>query len=107
MELFEAGETVPRGTPKEPKHVTRDQLCFLAQFAAALNQVWDDELHETPMRQREQFSFLLMGQGGSGKTAIVQQVVLPTMDFVFPLQSLFCNFYLDTANGRVMGLSNT
>ena len=36
------------------------------------------------MHQRERFSFLLMGQGGSGKTAIVQEVVLPTMDFVFP-----------------------
>ena len=36
------------------------------------------------MRQRERFSFLLMGQGGSGKTAIAQQVVLPTMDVVFP-----------------------
>ena len=84
VELFEAGETVPPGTPKEPKQVTRDQLLFLAQFAAALNQVWQDEQADTPMRQREQFSFLLMGQGGSGKTAIVQQVVLPTMDFVFP-----------------------
>ena len=84
VELFEAGETVPPGTPKEPKQITRDQLLFLAQFGAALNQVWQDEQADTPMPQREQFSFLLMGQGGSGKTAIVQQVVLPTMDVVFP-----------------------
>ena len=70
---------------KTTKCVTKDQLLFLAQFAAALNKVWDDEQAEVPMHQRERFSFLLMGQGGSGKTAIVQEVVLPTMDFVFPL----------------------
>ena len=36
---------------------------FLAQFADAMNRVWDDEQAEVPMRQRERFSFLLMGSG--------------------------------------------
>ena len=27
---------------------------------------------------------LLMGHGGSGKTALIQEIVLPTMDFLFP-----------------------
>ena len=84
LELFEKGDTTPPGKKKITKRVTKDQLLFLAQFAAALNQVWDDEQNDVPMSQRERFSFLLMGQGGSGKTAIVQEVVLPTMDFVFP-----------------------
>ena len=29
------------------------------------------------------FNILLMGQGGSGKTAIIQEIVLPTLDFLF------------------------
>ena len=28
-------------------------------------------------------NILLMGQGGSGKTAVVQEIVLPTLDFLF------------------------
>ena len=36
------------------------------------------------MPSRRRFSFLLMGQGGSGKTAIVQDIVLPVIDFLFP-----------------------
>ena len=83
MKRFEAGDTAPPGKPREEKRVTRDQLLFLAQFADAVNQVWDDEQAEVPMNQRKRFSFLLMGQGGSGKTAIVQEVVLPTIDFFF------------------------
>ena len=27
---------------------------------------------------------LLIGQGGSGKTAIVQDIVLPVIEFIFP-----------------------
>ena len=29
------------------------------------------------------FNILLMGQGGSGKTAIIQEIVLPTLDILF------------------------
>ena len=36
------------------------------------------------MEDRKEYAFLLMGQGGSGKTAIVQEIVLPAVDFIFP-----------------------
>ena len=36
------------------------------------------------MKDRQRFNMLLMGQGGSGKTALIQEIVLPTMDFCFP-----------------------
>eukprot|EP00959_Pyramimonas_sp_CCMP1952_P280758 5868569-Pyramimonas_sp.AAC.1 len=33
--------------------------------------------------KRETFQFLLLGQGGSGKTAVVQDIVLSAMDALF------------------------
>jgi hypothetical protein len=61
---------------------------FLAQFADACNAVWDDEQKVVEgalaMKDRRCFNMLLIGQGGSGKTALIQEVVLPAMDFLFP-----------------------
>ena len=34
------------------------------------------------------FNILLMGQGGSGKTAIVQEIVLVTLEFLFGTDSV-------------------
>ena len=36
------------------------------------------------MKERQRFNVLLMGQGGSGKTALIQEIVLPAIDFCFP-----------------------
>ena len=36
------------------------------------------------MARRRRFSILLMGQGGSGKMAVVREIVLPAIDFLFP-----------------------
>ena len=69
---------------REPRRLKRDQVLFVAQFAYACNAVWDDEQNDVPMRRRQRFNMLLMGQGGSGKTAVVQEIVLPAMDFLFP-----------------------
>jgi len=81
---FEAGNTTLPGKEKKKKKLTRDQVIFLIGFANACNNVWEDECNETPMESRREYAFLLMGQGGSGKTAIVQEIVLPSIDFVFP-----------------------
>ena len=62
----------------------RDQVLFVAQFAYACNCVWDDEQNDVPMKRRHRFNMLLLGQGGSGKTAVIQEIVLPAMDFLFP-----------------------
>ena len=37
--------------------------------------------------KRNTFQFLLLGQGGSGKTAMVQDIVLPAMDALFPVET--------------------
>ena len=58
-----------------------DQTLFLSQFAQACNAVWEDERSGVPLAQRRCFNFLLMGQGGSCKTAIVQEIVLLAVEF--------------------------
>ena len=81
---FEAGRTTLPGKKKKKKQLTRDQVLFLVGFADALNTVWQQERDNIPMDNRKEYSFLLMGQGGSGKTAIVQEILLPSIDFIFP-----------------------
>ena len=66
-----------------PRPLKRDQTLFLAKFAEACNAVYDDEKNDVPWERRRTFQMLLMGQGGSGKTVIVQQIVLPAVDFLF------------------------
>ena len=51
------------------------------------NTLWDEDRKvedgEIDVSQITCFNILLMGQGGSGKTAVVQEIVLPTLDFLF------------------------
>ena len=65
----------------------RDQVLFVAQFAHACNIVWDEyrkvEEGELDANKITCFNILLMGQGGSGKTAVVHDIVFPTLDFLF------------------------
>jgi len=81
---FEAGNTTLPGKKKKKKKLSRGQVLFLIGFADACNKVWQQECDDTPMEDRQEFTFLLMGQGGSGKTAIVQEIVLPAVDIIFP-----------------------
>ena len=80
---FEDGPVDPTTGGRAPRTLKRDQTLFLAKFADACNKVWDDENEKKPWAQRRTFQMLLMGQGGSGKTAIIQEIVLPVMDFLF------------------------
>ena len=80
---FEAGRTGPLEEQGKRKRLKRDQTLFLAQFAEACNCVWDDEDAEIAYEKRRRYNMLLMGEGGTGKTAIVQEIVLPAIDFIF------------------------
>ena len=86
MERFEQGLTGPKGKPPRPKKLSADQTCFLALFAEACNSAWEEERDEVPLEQRQTRHLMLVGQGGSGKTAIVQEIVLPALDVIFPPQ---------------------
>ena len=85
---FETGKLNPKTGRIDPKPLKRDQALFVAQFAVACNAVWDDDEQikngTLSVKKRRCFNMLLMGQGGSGKTAIIQDIVLPAKDFLFP-----------------------
>ena len=84
---FEDEWTNPRTKRQEPRPLKRDQVLFIAQFAHACNTVWDEDRRvedgDLCVHRITCFNILLMGQGGSGKTAIIQDIVLPTLDFLF------------------------
>ena len=84
---FETDWTNPHSGKKESRPLKRDQGLFVAQFAHICNTVWDEDrkVEEGEMNANKItcFDILLMGQGGSGKTAVVQDIVLPTLDFLF------------------------
>ena len=81
---FEAGPIDTQTGIRKPRLLRRDQALFLAKFAQACNDIWKDETEQVAPKKRKTFHILLMGQGGSGKTAIVQEIVLPAMDKLFP-----------------------
>ncbi len=54
---------------------TDEQLAFLALFASRLDVVKQEEEACKPWSERSQFIILLMGQGGCGKTYVVQNFV--------------------------------
>ena len=60
-------------------HCGPNQACH-SQFAKACNAVWEDGQNDVPWGSRRSFPVLLLGQGGSGKTALIHELVLPTMD---------------------------
>ena len=84
MERIELGLTTPQGKTPKRKSLSRDQVCFLALFADACDAAWKEERDDIPIERKKTKHILLIGQGGSGKTAIVQEIVLPVIDFIFP-----------------------
>ena len=53
--------------------LTRDQTLFMVRFAHACDEVWEDKDKEPA--QRRCHHLLLLGQGGSGKTHVIQHLV--------------------------------
>ena len=84
---FENDWINPHTGRKEARPLKPDQGKFVAFFAYVCNIVWAElrKVEEGEMRIEDItcFDILLMGQGGSGKTAVVQDIVLPCLDFLF------------------------
>ena len=66
------------------KALTRDQVLFMMIFAHACDQVWEDETSGKPRHLRKVHHLLLLGQGGSGKTHVVQNLVFKAVRFIWP-----------------------
>jgi hypothetical protein len=67
-----------------PQHekLTRDQTLFMVRFEAACDAAWEDE--QKPPDERRVHHLLLLGQGGSGKTHVVQKLVFTAVEYIWP-----------------------
>jgi hypothetical protein len=66
------------------ERLTRDQTLFVVAFANACDQVWKDDMEGKPWSERKVHHFLLLGQGGSGKTHVVQKIVFQAVKHIWP-----------------------
>jgi hypothetical protein len=64
------------------EQLTRDQSLFMVQFAKCCDRVWEDDGKAPSLRRIHHL--LLLGQGGSGKTHVVQKLVFPAVEFIWP-----------------------
>ena len=63
--------------------LNEDQSIFIDRFAEVLDTVYEQERTHAP-ENRHVYHMLLLGQGGSGKTHIVQNIVFPVVEFIWP-----------------------
>jgi len=68
----------------EKSRLNGDQSIFIDRFADILDTVYEQERSEMPPEERNVYHMLLLGQGGSGKTHIVQNIVFPVVEFIWP-----------------------
>lgn len=73
-------ENLPEG-----RRLNEDQHIFMLRFGTVLNTVYREEQELAP-ENRSVFHLLLLGQGGSGKTHIVQNLIFPVVQFIWPPQ---------------------
>ena len=65
------------------KYPTREQLQILAVFVNQLDKVKAEESGCIPWKLRTQIFILLLGQGGCGKTWLVQTFIAPVVAYAF------------------------
>ncbi|CAE7839254.1 PIF7 [Symbiodinium sp. CCMP2592] len=63
--------------------LNEDQELFMWRFGDVLNRVYDEEQRFAP-HKRGVYHMLLLGQGGSGKTHVVQNLIFPVVLFIWP-----------------------
>ena len=64
--------------------LTHDQALFMAQFATACDETWQEEIERRPPSERRVRHILLLGQGGSGKTHVIQKLVFKAVQYIWP-----------------------
>ena len=73
------------GRLPEKERLNRRQTLFMAQFAQACDEVWEDE--SKPPKERRVHHMLLLGAGGAGKTHVVQKLVFEAVSYIWPNES--------------------
>ena len=67
------------------RRLNEDQHIFILRFADVLDTVWKED-QDLPPERRSVYHMLLLGQGGSGKTHIVQNLIFPVVHFIWPAE---------------------
>ena len=74
-----------RALPPE-EQLTREQVLYMGKFAPACDQAYEDE-KKPPAERRPPVHIVLLGQGGSGKTYVVQRLVFVAVNFIWPAEN--------------------
>ena len=82
MHELKCPPAVPGQTPI-PFELTTEQSLAAMEFAELAQIAWEQEVGNVPWEQRVCKQMLLLGQGGSGKTALIQRLFLPMLDECF------------------------
>ena len=63
-----------------------EQRALCKWFGRALDVAYGEEINQVPMKERKQSVCLLIGAGGTGKTTIILELLLPTFLEFFPAE---------------------
>jgi len=72
------------GEKKKKITLTHLQVLACAQFSSMMQVAWDEEKQGIPWDKRSQKTMVLLGQGGTGKSMIVQKLFVPLVEWAFP-----------------------
>ena len=85
IQEFEASANAPYPNRRGFK-LAEEQRAICKWFGHALDVAVDEELRQVPVNERKQSACLLIGAGGTGKTTIILELLLPTFLEFFPAQ---------------------
>ena len=83
------------------------QKTFVHDFSKCLDIAWKEEQEGMPWTERTLFRLILIGEGGSGKSFVVQHIVIPALTWAFPALRKGCDRFLVVAhsNAQANGIS--
>ena len=64
--------------------LTRGQCLACAHFAQMVDTAWREEREQVAWDKRTTQHMVLLGQGGTGKTMLVQEIFIPLVEWAFP-----------------------
>ena len=72
------------GEDRKKVALTYEQHLAVAEFTVMVQTAMDEEARQVPWAERTMHRMILLGQGGTGKTMIVQDVFIPLIEWAFP-----------------------
>ena len=93
--------------PDEPKKLTEAQLHFVNDFKEVMDNIKEEDDMGVPWPDRTMHRKILLGEGGSGKSFLVLNIVIPAVAWTFPAAEHGTESFLTVAfsNAQANGLS--